>query len=71
MTERTITLAKGGAAEREVPVSEIQVRDLWHLATRLRKDKQYDPRAADWVLETWHLAHDLLRHVRETPDTEH
>jgi hypothetical protein len=28
----TITLAKGGTAERVVKVEEIQIPDLWHLA---------------------------------------
>ena len=29
---KTVTLAKGGTAERVVKVEEIQIPDLWHLA---------------------------------------
>ena len=60
-----ITLAKGGTAEREVDVQEIQVPDLWHVAMALKDDPSYDNRAADMILETWHLAHDMKRHLQE------
>jgi hypothetical protein len=49
-----ITLAKGGTAERSVPLGDIRIPDLLHIANSLN-----DP-SRDAVLECWHLAHDLL-----------
>ena len=57
--DQVITRSRGGTEERQERASEIQVIDLWHIAMRLPKDEQ----AA--VLEVWHLANDLLRHIRE------
>jgi hypothetical protein len=54
-----ITRAKGGTAERLVPIDEITIPDLWHLAMGLDKQRRDD------VLECWHLAHDLLNTLRE------
>ena len=57
--EVMVTLAKGGTAEREVAARDLQVPDLWNIAHQLPE------RQRDAVLETWHLAHDLLSHIRE------
>lgn len=53
---------KGGTAQKTVPISQIVVPDLWHIA---QAELDLDCRRA--ILETWHLAHDLKRHI-ETPD---
>lgn len=55
-----ITLSKGGTKERTVDVEKIQVPDLWHIAM-----DQDDVNAREQILQTWHLAHDLLRVLRE------
>jgi hypothetical protein len=60
-----ITRAKGGTAERVEQLSHIQLPDLWHLALEL-PGEMFDadtPQGA--VLEVWHLAHDLIEHIRE------
>lgn len=59
----TITRFKGGTLESEVPVNEIKIPDLWHLSEKLRNEFGID--AGNEVLEVWHLAHDLLRHIKK------
>jgi len=69
--EPTFTRSKGGTAEREEIISQIQVPDLWKIA-ELFQDKAnaiYLPTAArkaaaDAILECWHLAHDMKRHLQ-------
>ena len=75
LTKRTVTLKKGAPGEHEVPVEQIQVPDLWHIAQDLKKiGKQVYVlvageftwvSAGDYVLDCWHLAHDLKRHAQE------
>jgi hypothetical protein len=63
----TITLAKGGKAERTVKLNQVQIPDLWQIA-HLPELKGYSlggKPAKDLIIETWHLAHDLLRELRE------
>ena len=67
--EPTFTRSKGGTAEREEIISQIQVPDLWELYIALKdgnltRSKQVQARWADTVLETWHLSHDLKRHAQ-------
>ena len=67
--EPTFTRSKGGTAEREEIISQIQVPDLWELYIALKdgnltRSKQVQARWADTVLETWHLAHDMKRHIQ-------
>ena len=61
MSEKTIIRAKGGTDEREVFVDDISVPDLWHIAMALPGDLETGQQA--YVLECWHLCHDLLRHI--------
>ncbi len=61
---KTFTRAQGGTAQREEPISDIQIPDCWHAAETLRS-LGYEA-AANAVLETWHLAHDLRNHVQKT-----
>ena len=73
MAKDTVTLAKGASGEREVPIGEIEVPNLWHIAMDLNKkqEKVYVlwhgeftwVLAGDYILECWHLAHDLKRHI--------
>ena len=67
--EPTFTRSKGGTAEREEIISQIQVPDLWELYIALKdgnltRSKQVQARWADTVLETWHLSHDMKRHLQ-------
>ena len=59
--EKMITLAKGGIKERTVPVSGLEIPDLWHVARRCT-----DVQDREMILECWHLAHDLKRHIKES-----
>lgn len=70
-----ITRAKGGKQERKVPLDQIQVPDLWHIAMWLRKNQPEMRQSLtigsepipihEVVLECWHLCSDLLRHIGE------
>ena len=53
-----VTLHKGGLSECTVDARTIQIPDLWHIANRLREDER------EAVLKTWHLAHNLLDHIK-------
>lgn len=59
----SIIRALGGTSEREVPLEDVQIPDLWHVHTYFLKSG--NEQAAEMVLETWHLAHDLLRNIKE------
>jgi glycerate-2-kinase len=75
-TEATIILSKGGTSQRTAPIEEIHVPDLWNLAQELNREgrKVYTLNAmvgefqwvlmGDYILECWHLAHDLKRHIQ-------
>ena len=79
-TKRTVTLKRGAPGEHEVPVDEIQVPDLWHIAQALKKsgEKVYVAvngeftwvLAGDYVLDCWHLTHDLVRHIRDEEEAK-
>ncbi len=65
----TFTRSKGGTAEREEPINGITVPDLWHLAQALKdgnltRNKTILAKAAEEVLECWHLAHDMRKHLQ-------
>jgi hypothetical protein len=54
-----IALAKGGPKERQAPLAEIKIPDLWHIAMR-----QGNTKDRELILEAWHLAHDLLESLK-------
>jgi len=65
----TFTRAKGGTAECEERINGITVPNLWHLAQALKdgnltRNKANLAKAAEEVLECWHLAHDMKRHIQ-------
>ena len=67
--EPTFTRSKGGTAEREEIISQIQVPDLWHLYMALKdgqltRSKKVQAELADMVYETWQLAHDMRKHLQ-------
>ena len=68
----TITLSKGGTAEREADINTITIPDCWHSYERLldiAEGRTLPPdnarHHAAMVLELWHLAHDLKRHIQD------
>jgi hypothetical protein len=65
MTDKTITLFKGGTAEITLRPSQIEIPDLWHIAMALKTEKGYGPQACDAILKTWHLAHGLRKALIE------
>ena len=62
---RKVTLNPGGTHEKTVDISEIQIPDLWHIAQALKSKKSAPTAVAagDDVLEVWHLAHSLKKHI--------
>ena len=67
----TFTRSKGGTAEREEIISQIQVPDLWKIAeifqgksNTVYMSKANREAVADAILECWHLAHDMKRHLQ-------
>ena len=63
MTDKTITLHKGGTGEKEIKVSAIHVPDLWPVVIRLRKAKQTGD--AQLVIDCWHLTHAMKDHLQQ------
>ena len=59
----TITLNKGGAAEKVVDVMSLEVPDLWNIAMYLAENGQHD--SSEKVIEAWHLAHSMKCHIQE------
>ena len=73
-----IVRAREGTARHIQHVDEVKIPDLWHTAMAMQAQVDGEPdrelTAADveMVLETWHLCHDLLKHVKRVckePDT--
>lgn len=67
-SKTTVTIFKGGSKERTLPINELRIPDLWHLACWLGENEGTVPNgklASELVLETWHIAHDLKRHISE------
>lgn len=61
-----ITLNKGGGGEKVIDTRSLQVPDLWHVAMYLADEGLQE--SSDKVLEAWHLAHDMKRHIQEAGD---
>lgn len=58
-----VTLNRGGSAETTVPLAQLNVPDAWHAAMQLKK-LGFESHC-ETVLETWHLAHSLLKELQE------
>ncbi len=65
-----INTAVGADERRDVDSSIIYIPDLWHVATYLKEearrsnanfDKMQLAEWADFILDTWHLAHDMKK----------
>ena len=66
--EPTFTRSKGGTAEREEIISQIEVPDLWFLIQGMKQgttiSKIEGQRLVAAIEETWHLSHDLRKHLQ-------
>lgn len=62
---KTIVRARGGSKERVVEVQDIKIPDLWKIIENHELDISAKHKAM--IKETWVLAHDLLRAVKDTP----
>ena len=66
----TFTRSKGGTAEREEIISQIEVPDLWHLIQDMKQgttiSKKEGQRIVAAIAECWHLAHDMKAHMQST-----
>ena len=66
MKKKTLTRSCGGSGVTVVPLSSVVVPDLWHIAQWLANEPdQRSALAAERVLETWHLANDMLVELRK------
>lgn len=63
-----VTLSKGGSKERTLPISQVHIPDLWHIAEKIRTDGLNPPgtECAGLILEVWNLCHDFKRHIQES-----
>ncbi len=61
MTITAINTCAGLDKREDVPIENIRIPDLWHIASRLRE--QGDTIAADQIFYTWHIAHDMLNTI--------
>ncbi|KKL88395.1 hypothetical protein LCGC14_1925150 [marine sediment metagenome] len=55
-----------GPLRRVVPLSEVQVPDLWGIAESLAEEGRTE--ASEQILECWYLCIDLLMTLRDHPD---
>ena len=53
-----------GTERHQVELTDIQVPNLWHIASQLRE--QHLTNSADTVLECWSLCYDLLWNLRNS-----
>jgi len=64
--ETKVTLSKGGSAEKTMPISQISIPDLWHIAEAIRTTGKVanGPGCATMILECWGLAHSFKSHIQ-------
>jgi hypothetical protein len=69
-----VTLFKGGTNEKTLPIDEVHVPDLWHIAQKVRTGAYMEPdyrkMAYEKIIETWHIAAWLKEHIRKSQDME-
>lgn len=66
-SDEMVTLFKGGTRETTLPISEVDIPDLWHIAEALRSQGKvaYGSACADLILNCWHIAGALKQHIEE------
>lgn len=58
----TIVRSPKGSPRHTIPLSDVQIPDLWHIAQHLKRTGYHQSAAA--VLECWTLCHDLLTNLK-------
>jgi len=69
MSLRTkVTLFKGGTREKTVPIRDVVIPDMWHIAQSVRYRRTLDNPSvcADLCLDCWHIAGALKDHIIQT-----
>lgn len=63
-----VTLFKGGTREKTLPISHVCIPNLWHIAEAIRTNGKVadGPGCAKIILEAWHIAGALRRHIEES-----
>ena len=66
--ETKVTLNKGGSKETTMPISQVNIPDLWHIAEAIKRNGKVadGPGCADLILRCWNRAHDFKRHIQES-----
>lgn len=59
---KTIIRSAKGKSRREINIDDIKVPDLWHIAMYMKKNGL--EKDAEEILDTWGLAHDLLKNIK-------
>lgn len=57
-----INTCAGLDERKDVPLEDIRIPDLWHIALRFRDEGENE--VADQILYTWHIAHDMLNTIK-------
>jgi hypothetical protein len=67
-----VTLFKGGTNEKTIPIDEVHIPDLWHIAQKIADGRPIDnpKKARDMILDTWHTAAWLRKHIQESQGRE-
>ncbi len=63
-----VTLFRGGTDEKTIPIEEVEIPDLWHIAQRVRTGRYmelpYRKIAYKLIIQTWHTASWLKDHIQ-------
>jgi hypothetical protein len=65
-----IVRSKSALNQHILRVEDLKIPDLWGTVGRMRKRKMRKADIAN-VEETWHLCHDLLKHVKRVCKEPH
>jgi hypothetical protein len=63
-----VILSPDGEGKRIVDIDSIHIPDLWPVAMALRDYSEANAEWSEQVLEVWHLAHDLKKHIQNLDD---
>ncbi|GAJ09382.1 unnamed protein product [marine sediment metagenome] len=66
-SDEMVTLFKGGTEETTLPISKVNIPDLWHIAETIRSQGKVadGPGCCDLILNCWHIAGALKQHIEE------
>lgn len=65
-----IVRSREGTDRHVQPLDEVRVPDIWHTAMIVKElaegrtpERRLTKEDAEMLLDTWHLCHDLLKHI--------